>query len=41
MIDWVSNLSINMQHYDEANYVQGDYLMEGFKKRPTKWPCSG
>ena len=21
-----------MQHYDEANYVQGDYLMEGFKK---------
>tara|TARA_R100001244_G_scaffold4518_8_gene5707 strand:+ start:35925 stop:38648 length:2724 start_codon:yes stop_codon:yes gene_type:complete len=32
LIDWVSNLSINMQHYDEANYVQGDYLMEGFKK---------
>jgi secreted Zn-dependent insulinase-like peptidase len=32
LIDWVSNLSINMQHYDEANYVQGDYLMEGFNK---------
>ena len=32
LIDWVSNLSINMQHYDECNYVQGDYLMEGFKK---------
>ncbi len=33
LIDWVSNLSINMQHYDEANYVQGDYLMEGFNER--------
>ena len=32
LIDWVSNLSINMQHYDEANYVQGDYLMEGFNQ---------
>lgn len=32
LIDWVSNLSINMQHYDEVNYVQGDYLMEGFNK---------
>jgi insulysin len=31
LIDWVSNLSINMQHYDEVNYLQGDYLMEGFK----------
>lgn len=33
LIDWVSNLSINMQHYDEANYVQGDYLMEGFNQK--------
>ncbi|WP_372761787.1 insulinase family protein [Pseudoalteromonas sp.] len=32
LVDWVSNLSINMQHYDEANYLQGDYLMEGFKR---------
>lgn len=32
LINWVSDLSINMQHYDECNYVQGDYLMEGFKK---------
>ena len=32
LIDWVSNLSINMQHYDECNYFQGDYLMEGFKR---------
>jgi secreted Zn-dependent insulinase-like peptidase len=32
LIDWVSNLSINMQHYDEANYVQGDYLMDGFNQ---------
>ncbi|MDP2636470.1 MULTISPECIES: insulinase family protein [unclassified Pseudoalteromonas] len=32
LIDWVSNLSINMQHYDEASYVQGDYLMEGFNQ---------
>ncbi|NRA81691.1 MAG: insulinase family protein, partial [Pseudoalteromonas sp.] len=32
LIDWVSNLSINMQHYDEANYVQGDYLMDGFNR---------
>ncbi|MGB1028324.1 MAG: insulinase family protein [Pseudoalteromonas marina] len=32
LIDWVSSLSINMQHYDECNYVQGDYLMEGFNK---------
>ncbi|WP_404339054.1 insulinase family protein [Pseudoalteromonas mariniglutinosa] len=32
LIDWVSNLSINMQHYDETNYVQGDYLMEGFNR---------
>ncbi|WP_352296551.1 insulinase family protein [Pseudoalteromonas sp. 20-MNA-CIBAN-0454] len=31
LIDWVSNLSINMQHYDQPNYLQGDYLMEGFK----------
>ncbi|WP_405632568.1 insulinase family protein [Pseudoalteromonas sp. Ld20] len=32
LIDWVSNLSINMQHYDEPNYVQGDYLMVGFNE---------
>jgi secreted Zn-dependent insulinase-like peptidase len=32
LIDWVSNLSINMQHYDQENYLQGDYLMEGFKQ---------
>lgn len=32
LIDWVSSLSINMQHYDEINYLQGDYLMEGFKQ---------
>ncbi|MCQ8877745.1 insulinase family protein [Pseudoalteromonas shioyasakiensis] len=36
LIDWVSNLSINMQHYDEANYVQGDYLMEGFDEPSHK-----
>ncbi|MGO2012588.1 MAG: insulinase family protein [Pseudoalteromonas sp.] len=32
LIDWVSNLSINMQHYDETHYVQGDYLMDGFNQ---------
>ncbi|WP_199608832.1 insulinase family protein [Flocculibacter collagenilyticus] len=29
-ITWVSNLSVNMQHYPEQDYIYGDYAMEEF-----------
>ncbi|PAJ73705.1 peptidase M16 [Pseudoalteromonas sp. NBT06-2] len=35
IIDFVHGLSINMQHYPTQDYVQGDYLMDGFNE--TQW----
>ncbi|MBQ4831834.1 insulinase family protein [Pseudoalteromonas sp. MMG010] len=32
LTDWISSLSINMQHYDCEHYLQGDYLMQGFNE---------
>jgi len=33
VIDFVHGLSINMQHYPTQDYVQGDYLMNGFDEK--------
>ncbi len=30
VIDFVNGLSISMQHYPEDDYLQGDYVMDGF-----------
>ncbi|ESP94900.1 insulinase family protein [Pseudoalteromonas luteoviolacea] len=32
LIDWVSNVSVNMHHYSEENTLYGDYCMERFNQ---------
>ncbi|KZN63641.1 insulinase family protein [Pseudoalteromonas luteoviolacea] len=32
LIDWVSNVSVNMHHYDNDNVLYGDYCMAGFNE---------
>ena len=29
-LDWVSAISVNMQHYEPQDYLYGDYIMTGF-----------
>ena len=40
LIDWVNSLSINMHHFDEKDYLSGDYIMTGFEPQLHKKLCS-
>ncbi|BBN80826.1 peptidase M16 [Pseudoalteromonas sp. A25] len=30
LLEWVSNISVNMHHYESEDYLYGDYIMQGF-----------
>ncbi|RXF01577.1 insulinase family protein [Pseudoalteromonas sp. PS5] len=32
MLDWVNSISVNMHHYSEADFLYGDYRMDGFSQ---------
>ncbi|MAD90212.1 MAG: peptidase M16 [Pseudoalteromonas sp.] len=39
LIEWVNALSINMHHFDEDDYLCGDYVMTGFEPQLHKKLC--
>lgn len=32
MLDWVNSISVNMHHYEEEDFLYGDYRMDGFSQ---------
>jgi secreted Zn-dependent insulinase-like peptidase len=39
LVEWVNALSVNMHHFDEADYLCGDYVMTGFEPQLHKKLC--
>ncbi|TMN86584.1 peptidase M16 [Pseudoalteromonas phenolica] len=39
LIEWVNSISINMHHFDENDYLAGDYVMTGFEPQLHKKLC--
>ncbi|CAH9059557.1 Protease 3 [Pseudoalteromonas holothuriae] len=33
LLEWVSNISVNMHHYEPDDYLYGDYIMQGFNEQ--------
>jgi len=39
LVEWVNALSVNMHHFDESDYLAGDYVMTGFEPQLHKKLC--